>query len=286
MPSKSSKPKTKSKQKQYFSTLAVRIKLGSYIKVPLIHDVLMMDKLTTQELNQLVLEEPASHIKRSAPLGHLLSIIFQSFKVKAPRAEDLRIPLSQIQYCNERIDNQFCRLQPKDSVELWDSKVKMWNWGLPDPPPKQRKNKKGKKYEEGQLRGGGGGSQVPRGSASHSTSNLTTEHVVAGLLNALTAALSEHSGLKTKQANCIWSGAHSTTPIKGEDIPRKPDIVMSDEPDPGWAGIKVVAEVTSSKYRPGKCAAKSLDTKAYIILKHQPWRRFTLMLSLCNHYQP
>jgi hypothetical protein len=60
---------------------------------------------------------------------------------------------------------------------------------------------------------------------------------------------------------------------------------MSDEPDPGWAGIKVVAEVTSSKYRPGKRAAKSLDTKAYIILKHQPWRCSTLMLSLCNHYR-
>jgi hypothetical protein len=55
-----------------------------------------MDKLTTQELNQLVLEEPPSHIKRNTPLGHLLSVIFQSFKVQVPRTEDLRIPLSQI----------------------------------------------------------------------------------------------------------------------------------------------------------------------------------------------
>ncbi|KAG1832791.1 hypothetical protein EV424DRAFT_1342292 [Suillus variegatus] len=59
---------------------------------------------------------------------------------------------------------------------------------------------------------------------------------------------------------------------------------MSDEPNSGWAGIKVVTEVTKSKYRPGKCATKSLDTKAYIILKHQLWRHFILMLSLCNHY--
>jgi hypothetical protein len=176
------KSKPESRQKHHFSTLAVGIKLGSFVKVPLIHDVPTMDKLTTQELNQLVLEEPASHIKCNTPLGHLLSVIFQSFKVQVPRAEDLRIPLSQIQYPNKRINNQFSEHKPTDSVGLWDCKAEMWNWGLPDPPPKQRKkNKKGKKHE-------GGGSQAPGGSTSQSHS--TTEHVVAGLLNALTAALS------------------------------------------------------------------------------------------------
>ncbi|KAG1867002.1 hypothetical protein C8R48DRAFT_772192 [Suillus tomentosus] len=237
-----------------------------------------MDRLTTQELNQLVLEEPASRIKQSTPLGHLLSVIFQSFKVQAPRAEDLRIPLSQIRHSNERINHQFHQHEPTDFVELWDSKVKSWNWGLPDPP--KREHKKSKKGERREGRLPGGESEAPgRGS-----SNSTIENVVAGLWNALTVALSRH-GLKANRANRVWSGAHSTTAIKGEDIPRKPDIVMSDEPNSGWAGIKVVAEVTKSKYRPGKHAAKSLDTKAYIILKHQPWRRFALMLSLCNHYR-
>lgn len=284
MPS-NSKSQPKTGLKHHFSTLAVGIKLGSFVRVPLIHDVQTMDKLTTEELNQLVLEEPTSCINRNAPLGHLLSTIFQSFKVQAPRAEDLRVPLSQIQYSNERINDQFRQYQTTDFVELWDSKAKKWNWGLPDPPRKQyergKKGKKGKRIcEEGSL--GEGGSQAPRGSTSDSNSNA--EHVVAGFLNVLTGALSRH-GLKTNQANRIWSGAHSTAPIKGEVIPRKPDIVMSDEPDPGWAGIKVVVEVTSGKYRPGKRAAKSLDTKAYIILKHQPWRRFALMLSLCHHHR-
>ncbi|KAG2046225.1 hypothetical protein BDR06DRAFT_1014910 [Suillus hirtellus] len=248
MPSNSNS-KSKSGSKQYFSTIALGIKLSSFVKIPLIHDVPMMDRLTTQELNQLVLEEPASRIKQSTPLGHLLSVIFQSFKVQAPRAEDLRIPLSQIRHSNKQINHQFHQHEPTDFVELWDSKVKSWNWGLPD--PLKREHKKSKK--------------------------------VAGLWNALTVALSRH-GLKANRANRVWSGAHSTTAIKGEDIPRKPDIVMSDEPNSGWAGIKVVTEVTKSKYRPGKRAAKSLDTKAYIILKHQPWRCFALMLSLCNHY--
>ncbi|KAG2112342.1 uncharacterized protein F5147DRAFT_650973 [Suillus discolor] len=54
---------------------------------------------------------------------------------------------------------------------------------------------------------------------------------------------------------------------------------MSDEPNSGWAGFKVVTEVMKSKYQPGKHAVK------YIILKHQPWRHFALMLSLCNHYR-
>ncbi|KAG2359753.1 hypothetical protein BDR07DRAFT_1487829 [Suillus spraguei] len=213
-----------------------------------------MDKLTTQELNQLVHEEPVSHIKCNTPLRHLLAIIFQSFKAQVPRTEDLRIPLSQIQYPNKWINNQFSQHKLMDSVGLWDSKAEMWNLGLLDPPPKQRKkNKMGKTHE-------GGGSRAPGGSTSQS--NSTTEHVVAGLLNALTAALSRHGLNTSNQANHIWSGAHSTAPIKGEDIPCKPDIVMSDELDPGWAGIKVVTEVTSSKYWPGKPAVKSLDTKA------------------------
>ncbi|KAG0692320.1 hypothetical protein DFH29DRAFT_1008890 [Suillus ampliporus] len=60
---------------------------------------------------------------------------------------------------------------------------------------------------------------------------------------------------------------------------------MADEPDPRWATIKVVTERTSSKYQPADHAAKSLDTKAYLILRHQPWRHFTLMLSFCNKYR-
>ncbi|KAG2352398.1 hypothetical protein BDR07DRAFT_1384318 [Suillus spraguei] len=242
-----------------------------------------MDKLTTEELNHLVLEEPSNcTIKSNAPLGHLLSIIFQSFKADVPGAEDLLIPLSKIKYSNERIGNRFRGKKPTDSVELWDSGTGTWNWGLPDPPPKQHeRSKKGKKnkshYEEGAPEG-----QVPGGSTSNS--NSTTEHVVAGFFNALTAALSRH-GLETKQANRVWSGAYSTTPIKGDDTLRKPDIILSDEPDPGWAGVKVAVEVTSSKYRLGQRVTKSLDTKAYRILKHQPWRRFVLMLSLCHNYR-
>lgn len=58
-----------------------------------------------------------------------------------------------------------------DSVGLWDSKTKMWNWVLPDLPSKQyKKNTKGKNHKE--LLGGK--SWVHRGSTSQSHS--TTEH--------------------------------------------------------------------------------------------------------------
>lgn len=116
MPSNSNS-KSKSGLKQYFSTIALGIKLSSFVKIPLIHDVPTMDKLTTQELNQLVLEEPASHIKQSTPLGHLLSVIFQSCKVQAPCAEDLQIPLSQIRYSNKWINHQFHQHEPTDFVD-------------------------------------------------------------------------------------------------------------------------------------------------------------------------
>ncbi|KAG2359801.1 hypothetical protein BDR07DRAFT_1378416 [Suillus spraguei] len=242
-----------------------------------------MDKLTTEELNHLVLEEPSNRtIKCNAPLGHLLSIIFQSFKADVPDAENILIPHSKIQYSNEQIDNRLRGKGPKYSVNLWDNEMGTWNWWLPDLPPKQHeRSKKGNKnqthYEEEEAPL----DQAPGGSTSNS--NPTTEHVVAGFFNALTAALSRH-GLETKQVNRVWSGAYSTTPIKGEDIPHKPDIIMSDEPDPGWAGIKVIIEVTSSKFQLGQHAATSLDTKAYLILKHQPWRHFISMISLCHKY--
>ncbi|KAG0694172.1 hypothetical protein DFH29DRAFT_1006565 [Suillus ampliporus] len=50
----------------------------------------------------------------------------------------------------------------------------------------------------------------------------------------------------------------------------------------GWAHIKVIAELMTSTFKLSGHVAKTLDTKAYLILRHQPWRQFALMLSISN----
>jgi hypothetical protein len=115
---------------------------------------------------------------------------------------------------------------------------------------------------------------------------MMTEEIFVAFFNALTTMLARHYELSSLRSsgNHIWSGAHSTVLIRGENIPHKPDIIMSDDLNPGWAEIKVVAELMSSEYKPAEYIAKSLDTKAYLILRHQSWRHFAFMMSFCNKY--
>jgi len=250
-----------------------------------------MNKLIGQELNRLVTEEPwpPKHNRRpSESLGHLLSTTFASFEdVTTPHADELLISPSYANsvrpmYINRQSPSHGSNLiadSPNTKLPLWDTAKQEWNWVLP------------------------GVSSVPSAPSAPSAPSvssvptphnfkLETEDIFAAFFNALTRSLAEEGQLssqlsKTMQlsANRIWSGAHSTISIKGEAMKRKPDIIMSNSPNPGWADIRVIAELTSSKYRQGKTCVKSLDSKAYLILKHQPWRRFVLMLSFCNNYR-
>ncbi|KAG1767509.1 hypothetical protein EDD22DRAFT_949965 [Suillus occidentalis] len=81
------------------------------------------------------------------------------------------------------------------------------------------------------------------------------------------------------------SAANSSRPVPGEEIPRKPDLTLLDNVEARWDTIKAVCELTSSAYKPSSTLAKTLDTKAYLLLKHQPWRQFALLISLCNGYR-
>jgi hypothetical protein len=240
--------------------------MSSLVTVPLVHDVATMDKLTTQELNRLVIEEQTR--RGHNDLGHLLPTIFQSFTVQPPLAKDLLIPLYQILHRNKRINKLFRDKAETDLVPLWDIETKKWNWALPSSHKEFNKRNQARANPPG-------------------TGRMTTEEIFVAFFNVLTTALARHNELSSLRSsgNRIWSGAHSTVPIRGENIPRKPDIIMSDDLNPGWAEIKVVAELTSSEYKPAERVAKSLDTKAYLILRHQPWRRFALMMSFCNKYR-
>ncbi|KAG1841110.1 hypothetical protein DFJ58DRAFT_845101 [Suillus subalutaceus] len=89
----------------------------------------------------------------------------------------------------------------------------------------------------------------------------------------------------TRNLSRTWSAANSSRPVPGEEIPRKPDLTLLDDVEARWDTIKAVCELTSSAYKPSSTLVKTLDTKAYLLLKHQPWRRFALLISLCNGYR-
>ena len=47
----------------------------------------------------------------------------------------------------------------------------------------------------------------------------------------------------------------------------------------------MVAELTNTIFSKARNAKNTLDSKAYLMMKHQPWRRFVLLLSFCYSYR-
>ncbi|KAG1855877.1 hypothetical protein C8R48DRAFT_776245 [Suillus tomentosus] len=121
----------------------------------------------------------------------------------------------------------------------------------------------------------------------NSTKPWTTEQVFVSFNNLLTFALLLQKPALAQKRNlsCIWSTLNSSSTICGDEIAHKPDLTLLDDIEARWDTIKAVCELTSSAYLPSHPLAKTLDTKAYLLLKHQPWRHFTLLVSICNGYR-
>ncbi|KAG1895577.1 uncharacterized protein F5891DRAFT_1194099 [Suillus fuscotomentosus] len=119
-----------------------------------------------------------------------------------------------------------------------------------------------------------------------STKPWMTEQVFASFNNLLTFALLLQKPALAQKRNLsrIWSASNSSSAIHGDEIAHKPDLTLLDDIEARWDTIKAVCELTSSAYLPSHPLAKTLDTKAYLLLKHQPWRRFALLVSICNGY--
>ncbi|KAG2130741.1 hypothetical protein DEU56DRAFT_954656 [Suillus clintonianus] len=102
----------------------------------------------------------------------------------------------------------------------------------------------------------------------------TTEQIFSSFFNIISVALiaSQPKLARAHDLSRTWSAANSSRPVPGEEIPRKPDLTLLDD-------------VEASTYQPSSTLAKTLDTKAYLLLKHQPWRRFALLISVCNSYR-
>jgi hypothetical protein len=116
---------------------------------------------------------------------------------------------------------------------------------------------------------------------------LTTEVNFGSFFNTISSALllKEPSLAQKHNLSRKWSAANSSRPVRGEEIARKPDLTLLDDLEARWDTIKAVCELTASPYQPSQTIVKTLDSKAYLLLKHQPWRRFALFISLCNGYR-
>ncbi|KAG2133726.1 hypothetical protein DEU56DRAFT_913842 [Suillus clintonianus] len=115
----------------------------------------------------------------------------------------------------------------------------------------------------------------------------TTEQIFASFYNVLSIALLlRRPELAQKRIlSRVWSASNSSRPVPGDAMARKPDLTLLDDIEARWDTIKAVCELTSSAYLPSNPLAKTLDSKAYLLLKHQPWRRFALLVSICNGYR-
>ncbi|KAG2114206.1 uncharacterized protein F5147DRAFT_650015 [Suillus discolor] len=109
------------------------------------------------------------------------------------------------------------------------------------------------------------------------------EKMFPSFLNAITHALAE--SFPAQPLPPQWYGSNSTTPIGDSLIQRKPDLCLSDDVTLQWNNILVVAEMTASTFSLSMPAVKTLDTKAYLVFREQPWRRFVLFLSFTHEHR-
>ena len=122
---------------KFYRTADDGIKMASLSSIPDVHDVATMNKMTSAELNRLVTTEPQP---AEGSLGHLLPLIFTSFKVDVPESHTLKIRLDKIIHRNKRINDNFSQNAPEDFVPLYDTQAGLWNWALPTSPPQSSGN--------------------------------------------------------------------------------------------------------------------------------------------------
>ncbi|KAG1864456.1 hypothetical protein C8R48DRAFT_772976 [Suillus tomentosus] len=170
---------------------------------------------------QLFQDVHSSHDEITNSLGHVLPLIFASFRTPLPAVKSL---------------------EKADREPLYDFTTKTWHMPV--------------------------------------MAGQTIENRFAMFLNTLSKALLKF--LPGQVPLPIWHGSHSTRPVGNGYIRRKPDLVLSDEADLQWNSMLVVAELSSTAYTPAERAGRTLDTKAWLMFKDQPWRRFVLLLSFLD----
>ncbi|KAG1892949.1 uncharacterized protein F5891DRAFT_1197061 [Suillus fuscotomentosus] len=288
---------------EHSKTVDFGMKLASLMSAPRVSDVPTLDKLTDLELNHLIVEEeePAD---AEQPLSYILSWIFRTFTLEVPDVTELQVPLHKIRYRDSRLHDKFAHLDEQSMVPLYDDVNCRWNWALPkshhesgiDQLPDLEEDGDGEENSGGNLEFGSGESpltQHPPGvstTGNDSPKPHTLEDIFSAFFNITCAAVAQKKRTEVMVANsgavvCTWSACNSVRPVKDQEVMRKPDLALLDDVEARWDTIKAVCELTSQVYTPTGTIGKTIDNKAYLLLRRQPWRRFVLLCSLTNGYR-
>lgn len=259
---------------EHGKTVDYGMKLSLLMSAPIINDVPTLDKLTTLELNCLILHE-LSPQKDDAEISYVLSQIFKSFTFQLPDVTELQVTLHKIRYRDDRLHRKFATIGENDLAHLYDKDECWWNWPLPKSHHDNVEQwllpsdgSLGDWREESAMAdvesgsGGGGGSslepeeellgpsgpQPEDGDLDSDTPSPPFEGVFAMFFNVVRFALAQKVAKIVQETNPVprlWSAGNSTHPVKDEEVARKPDLALLDDVEARWDTIKVVCELTS-----------------------------------------
>jgi len=208
----------------FFRMVDNGIKLSSLLSISHANNIQSMNKITTEELNHLVIHEDAPVALQL--LGHMLSHIFKPFKITLSNVSELYIPLKNILHPNEHIRLKYHNSSPDQLVPLYDSKMSTLNWDLPVKAPRDNSVSDTSSPSSQDLE----------------AVNATDEEIIAFFLNALAGSclLALQPLLECKcYLTCTWSAASAHNAFPGSSIMCKPDLVLSDNVTTRWGNINL-----------------------------------------------
>ena len=225
-----------------------------------------MDRLTAQELEGSIVHESCSNGGPRFALGFLIDVIFAACRQQSmPNIDELTVPLKAIRTWDSRLQKKFAGYSESSEVPLYDSKTESWNWT----------------FNPGEAEEVGG---------STNGAPLRQEKVFAHFLNTVSMAVKQklHTSSelsKTFTAHRCWMADWSDRIMPSTyRYDCKPDLVLLENEllphdEISWKSPKVLAKLTRESFTPTARIARTLDTKAYLVMIEQPWRRFILALS-------
>ena len=226
--------------------------------------VAVMDKFMGSELTGAIINEKRGKNQSSCNLGFLLDVIFAPFKEyphAAIHADNLMVTPSSLKEHSSNLLVNTATSEPHKPVHLYDPQKKQWNWAFPS-----------------------GNSSTEDGLSNESQIALFFNTVVTAVANSINT---DHTTLSPPRRR-IWMADWSSRCLPGSTgYNRKPDLILvsnsvTSRDEVTWLSPKVIGEYSKEPYQPASRMGKTMDTKAYLVMVDQPWRRFVLGFSLAN----
>ncbi|KIM59395.1 hypothetical protein SCLCIDRAFT_27348 [Scleroderma citrinum Foug A] len=211
-----------------------------------------------QELEGSIIHESCSNGGPKFALSFLIDVIFATCRQESIlNVDELTVPLKAIHVWNNHLQEKFAGYPESSEVSLYDSQMEGWNWAF-DPGDVEEV----------------GGSTVGQSNGTPLRQEMEFTH----FLNTVSTAVKHklHTSKTKSESNCIMPSTYR--------YDHKPDLVLLENElvpcnEILWKSPKVLAKLTRESFTPTARIARTLDTKAYLIMIEQPWRRFVLALS-------